>query len=428
MKSHIKDKLLFVPFVLGLVVLSFLTGAAVYHFKIFPYAPLRDAFVAALAFREKYGIVLSAFVDSEKFEMYEDLWFKVEDNRDGLILNRLGPNRRDVTFFSTYEPSAYLIDISGNILHRWHKPFSEVWPNPTHLVEAGSEDTIYWHKAVPFPNGDIIAIYQGINQLPYGAGLAKLDEDSNLIWKLDISAHHDLDIAEDGTIYALMHEFKRLKNPVIEDQIAIISPDGKLLRKISLLDVVLNSDYRWLLGEIRGDVLHANDIDILDAEMAESFPAFRPGDLLVSFRDINTLMVLDHETFSPLWAVSGMTNRQHDPDFLPDGTILVFDNRGSRSSAGGRSRILQIDAETKEVVSRYAGDDDRPFNNRIRGSQQALPGGGILITESDTGSIFEITPKGKIVWEYRSPFREGESRGILCGAERFGQDFFTFLK
>jgi outer membrane protein assembly factor BamB len=97
-----------------------------------------------------------------------------------------------------------------------------------------------------------------------------------------------------------------------------------------------------------------------------------------------------------LW-VWGPTNlhRQHHPTLLADGTIIVFDN------GRHRSQIVELDPLNLEVVWRYA--PEKGFLSRYRGSVQRLANGNTLITESDRGYAFEITPEQEIVWRFANP-------------------------
>jgi len=53
------------------------------------------------------------------------------------------------------------------------------------------------------------------------------------------------------------------------------------------------------------------------------------------------------------WWRTGPFLRQHDPDFLPNGHILVFDNRlGGRDHRFGESRIVEIDPKNPESITR----------------------------------------------------------------------------
>jgi hypothetical protein len=54
-----------------------------------------------------------------------------------------------------------------------------------------------------------------------------------------------------------------------------------------------------------------------------------------------------------------------------------------------------------------------------------------LITESDQGHIFKVTPKKNIVWEYYNPYRTGEQNQLIAtvmGAMRIEQQPLTFLE
>ena len=57
----------------------------------------------------------------------------------------------------------------------------------------------------------------------------------------------------------------------------------------------------------------------------------------------------------------------------------------------------------------------------LRSVQSRLTNGNTLITESDGGRLFEVTPEGEIVWEFINPVRGGENDEfipILSSGER----------
>ena len=72
------------------------------------------------------------------------------------------------------------------------------------------------------------------------------------------------------------------------------------------------------------------------------------------------------------------------------------------------SRVLEINPETKKVVWSYSalnsGEPTWDFYTSFMGSAQRLPNGNTLIDEAMNGRFFQVTPKGKIVWEYVSPY------------------------
>ena len=82
-------------------------------------------------------------------------------------------------------------------------------------------------------------------------------------------------------------------------------------------------------------------------------------------------------------------------------TCLVFDNLGYK----GKSRVIELDPLTQEIVWSYSGSHERPLYSNFLGSCQRLPNGNTLITESTRGRAIEVTADGEAVWEYFNPER-----------------------
>jgi hypothetical protein len=149
---------------------------------------------------------------------------------------------------------------------------------------------------------------------------------------------------------------------------------------------------------------------------------------MVSMVGPSAVFVLDHKTFKPKWGIWGHTTNQHDPDFLKNGQIRIFDNNGNRNEAEGKTKIVDIDPATLKTGWTYKGTREEPFYSINRGSQQTLPNGNVLITESTGGRIFEITPEGEIVWEFVSRALEGNSIGLVNWAKRYNRENLPFLE
>ena len=322
-----------------------------------------------------------------------------------------------VNFYSSrIRTSARLIDNDGRELHVWSHPGDDGWEHAELL-----------------PGGELIVV---VNQ----QAIFKLDRNSELEWRVEIAAHHDLAVHPSGEIYALTNE-ERLRPeihpdvPVIEDFIQILTPDGRPTERISLLDAMRSSDFAFLLaspqhlpsdrraGERpRLDMLHTNHIEIFDGSLADRSPIYAAGNVLVSMRTINTIAIVDPRTREVLWAW-GPTNlhRQHHPTLLDNGNILLFDN-GRR-----RSQIVELDPLSYEVVWRYAPKGG--FLSRFRGSAQRLPNGNTLITESDRGYVFEVSPDHEVVWRFANPDVQPDGLRIaIWRMTRFDPDDLPFLQ
>ncbi len=87
------------------------------------------------------------------------------------------------------------------------------------------------------------------------------------------------------------------------------------------------------------DPFHTNDID---EYRGAANGLFEPGDLALSFRSLNLLLVLRPATRRVVWYAYGLTSRQHDPDFVSADAIVVYDNNFHNPN----SRIVRIDASS----------------------------------------------------------------------------------
>ena len=373
-----------------------------------------------------------------------DLWHPAR-RPDGSVTAHDPTQAQDgVTLYTSgHEAAAYLIDMDGEVLHEWRRPYSTVW-NESAAVRRPQPDThVYFRKAMVYPNGDLLVVYEGVGDTPYGYGLVKLDRNSAVLWSYLAHTHHDLDIGPDGRIYVLTHEFVdeplegfgRLASPRLDDFLVILSPDGEELSKISLIHAVAASEYRHLLYGVAAyalaDPLHTNTVDLITEEAGANFAFGKAGQILLSFRELGAIGVLDPQTARLRWATRGSWLGQHDPDILPNGNILLFDNYGYFEKPVGRSRVIEFDPQTMEIVWQYAGTVDGPFESLIRASQQRLANGNTLVTESSGGRILEVTPAGEVVWEFVNPVRGGQESDrlpIICWAQRFDpNDFDTAL-
>ena len=310
---------------------------------------------------------------------------------------------------SAHAAQAQLLDMRGFARHRWGIDLRKVWPD---LKLDGDKVSYgqYWRRAELLPDGDLLAIWEYI-------GLVRVDKRSGLKWAVANGAHHDLAVASDGTIFVLTREAHVLPaiNPrenVFEDFVAVLAPDGRPIKRISLLAAFAGSDYAAVLASMgnAGDILHANAVSILDGRLADRSPAFRAGNLLVSLRSLNVVAVLDPQSEKIVWALSGAWRAQHSPRILENGRMLLFDNFASMQA--GASRVLELDPFTQVIAWRYGEREGESLFTESNGQVERLGNGDTLIVESDAGRAIEVTPGGQTVWEYVNPFRVGERQEL----------------
>jgi len=319
---------------------------------------------------------------------------------------------------SAHAPTAFLMDMNGNVLHKWAYSFHMLWPD----VDPGEENVYYWRRVHLFENGDMLAIIE-----PYG--IFKVDKDSNLIWENQCGAHHDLYVAPNGHIFVLTRRKIRIdlgdgERPVLEDFVTELDADGNEIRSVSILDGLRNTPYASLLKDVPDDwdILHTNALKPIQAGVDTKVPAFKPGSVLLSIRELGTIAVLDLESGNIEWAIKGQWFQQHESTLLDSGNLMLFDNKGNR----GRSKVIEFDPVTQEIVWSYGTRDDQPLYSEYCGIAQRLPNGNTLINEALPGRVIEVSPDDEIVWEYINPNRvEGNEDTIatLMDFHRLPQAF-----
>jgi len=307
---------------------------------------------------------------------------------------------------------ALLYTPDGKELHYWPVDYDSLDP------DGPDPENVMLHGIAVFRDGTIIVSFDE------GRALAKIDACGNVIWKNRGWYHHAVSKSYDGTVWAL----RWISDSDTLDQVD--AGTGKLIQRISLMKDVILPHRRQGLFLIKFpenedglvtpvDPFHTNDVEVLPPELASAFPAFEAGDLLISVREVDLVAVVSAADHDLKWWSTGPWYRQHDPDFLPDGTISVFDNNMSF----GTSRILAVNPQTGEQKTLFEGSASLPFYSWRRGQQEQLENGNLLITESEQGHVFEVDRNGELVWEYNNIYDESRN-GIVTRAMVLPEDFF----
>ncbi len=203
---------------------------------------------------------------------------------------------------------------------------------------------------------------------------------------------------------------------------------GEIVRSINLMDMLAASDAEDMKKAIYdcADPLHLNDIQIVRTqEHADYFPDGKIGDILVSMRKVNSLMLLDRDTGEIKWSVTNLTKRQHSPRITDRGTLIVFDNFGSDRD-NGRSQVTEIDIAKRVVVGSWdaTGDDTFesyrggkliPLNNEdtLVLSQEGYKGeASVFMLHCLTGSITSDCEK-KPVFDGTAPYFAYDNAVVL---------------
>lgn len=325
---------------------------------------------------------------------------KAPENR-GVVVHHPDSVYSGYTLYqSSHAPTARLIDMEGDLVHQWKVSYREAFGDsrpklrPNLPIEAGD----WWFDAFHlYPDGDLLAVFPLV-------GMVKLDENSNVQWSRLNHAHHEIATDGAGRIYVLEKEavtdvnYWHGKWYEISDRLTVYTPDGsQKIASYSMYDALKNSKYRGLLtsGDWKEhDLLHANNFAFIPSNhyLKEKHGA----DLLVSLRRISSIVGLDTDTKSVVWATTGKTVDQHDPKVWPDGSIALFDNGTIRK----QSRIVTLNPRTRQLRTLWTRDD---FYTECCGIATRLPNGNLLVSETETGTVYEITPGGSVAWKFVNP-------------------------
>ena len=282
-----------------------------------------------------------------------------------------------LSFFKRTIP--ILIDMNGEIVHSW----------PQARVRA---------RLRLLPNGNLLAI--GL-----GKGVIEYDWDGRLVWEFKIDdgyAHHDVIRLENGNTMLIA-----AKKGDPTDDLLEVTPDGRVVWEWRSAEFLL--EYFGDQPENARDITHVNSLQVLPANpwFDAGDERFRPGNVLVSARNLDTAFLIDRETREVVWSYATKLDRQHEAmmigkDLPGHGNILIFNNGLKGRYYDRQSAILELQPLESEIVWEYRSTE---FYSPFEGVQQILPNGNLLVGSSLGPRNFEITRDGEIVWQWTPPFR-----------------------
>lgn len=421
-KSDQKGSLLpRLAFVFALIFFSVLYGMVAGANRLFPYDMLINA-----------GAGLKSLLpDYKPFH-----WYYIESEQtDPVPVADAGAMAAGLTKLVSVEGDNTLgvkvIDAQGEVHQNWNIEWSDVWPYPPDYLEwqevPKDRPGTHIHGAEILANGDLVFNFEHL-------GLVRMNACGGVEWQLPFRTHHSVFVAEDQTLWVsaqINHLEYDEQLPLylpnyIEPVILQVSPEGEILQQKSVFDLLIDNDLEGALYSqasdnwkpvSRGDTLHLNDVEVFPESMEPGF--FKPGDIMISLRNINTVLVFDLN-WKLKYQLANAFVRQHDPDFISGDEISIFDNHNTAPEdpeVPVHSRILINKAPGVGVEVAFEGNEETPFFTNIMGKHQWLENGNLLISESRFGRALEVDPTGKTIWEFYNIVEPGWL-GIIEEVER----------
>lgn len=316
----------------------------------------------------------------------------------------------------------YLINLRGEVVHTWSVPFS---PMVGRLL----------------PNGNIVVLGRNDRALPGRPGvkpyeiggaagwLVELTWEGKLVFKhVDLAMHHDFAKLPNGHYIYLAWErvppalHRRVQGGIKGSEFK----DGTMFNDCLVeVDATGHTVWEWhanahldpardVISPIlkREEWLHSNSVALTAS-----------GNILVSNRHTDSFFVVERATgrVALRWGnaayydaatrmpqlrqgattLGGPHDAQEIAAGLPGaGHLLCYDN----GIYTGSSRVVEVDPRTRALVREIMvpGLGRKHFSNFVGGAQR-LQGGNTLVCDGANGRFFQITPAGRIVWEYVNP-------------------------
>ena len=433
-------------FVVGIAIAAFLYGAASVQLKIFPYELMRNAKLSAEAWasieRDKRSFP-QAF---EAFDPAAPAAPQASAVADGAGEERIlvtgGPYQM-LSRCPSWGCMAWITDRSGKVLHTWEVDLDKLWGDLKGFSGDVTRLSLYPVGMALGDDGSLVITFQGRDTYPIQIGIAKIDRKGAIVWKRFDHSSHWIAVDDGGRIYTPYTTYrhdKHLGGTAVEnfcqtgeanvDAIRVLSPDGRPLREIALVDNFIKAGYRGVFYGLRDgcDPVHLNSIDIVTPALAKHIAGAAPGDLVISLREASLVALIDGESGAVKRALSDRTAAQHGLRFLPDGTLLAFDNLGGERRLGG-SRVVRLDLVKGTSQTVFPRGDDKQFVPFFSGTagfiDVSADGKRALVAVTHQGRVLELdVASGKPLWAYDNthdiaPFLEANRLRSTTSRARF---------
>ena len=283
-----------------------------------------------------------------------------------------------------------IIDMNGRIVHAWPevraKSRARLLPDGS-LLTLGLDKTVSrWSWA-----GERIGHWELPGRIP----------------------HHDLIRTSSGNLLVITRTKGEPTDDLLEldDSGAVVwewSSEEHLAPFLDRLSVSEGSDMTFANETQELDLTHVNSVQELpeNRHFDAGDDRFRPGNLLISARNLDSIFVIDRQTGEVTWDYTEGLDYQHEalmvePGQPGAGNILVFNNGYHNRYRYRSSEVFEIDPITAQRTWEYSSPT---FYSSTGGLEQPLPNGNVLISSSLGGRVFEVTRDGDLVWQWTPIF------------------------
>ena len=263
--------------------------------------------------------------------------------KTGLVTNNAPLVNPGEVIYSGQDGNVYLIGQDGSVVRRWRSPIPG--------------QTLAHPKALD--NGNILA---WLDEDGPGRAIIEIGQGGNQVWTYSpptatIEFHHDHQRLENGNTLILCADFLTVPSispdEIEDDCLLEVDPAGTVVWEWHTWehfdDFGFSPEIAAMISDHAGDWAHANSASAIPSDTSHTDPRFRPGNIIISYRFINLVVVVDRDTGDIVWKSDGLTIGQHDAHMLPDSLP------GRRQHPGLRQR------PRRSLQHRRAGALERQF-------------------------------------------------------------------
>jgi Arylsulfotransferase (ASST) len=236
----------------------------------------------------------------------------------------------------------------GNVVHTWNMPYP---PGQSgYLTERG---TLFYNGQIPNDSH--------VGRAPYMGGAAlEMDWNGRVLWEVNHPHHnHDGIRLRNGNVLLICQKplpasfVSKVRGGRARTEYDHGQMDAPYLVEMTIKGEIIWQWHSWEHLDPETEVLTAVQDERDVWTVANGVSEMPDGNLILSFRDISTVVMINRQTGAVYWKLGAPPLAgQHAAHLLANGNILLFDNGPHRlDHSFPFSRVLEIDPKTKTIVS-----------------------------------------------------------------------------
>ena len=185
------------------------------------------------------------------------------------------------------------------------------------------------------------------------------------------------------------------KNAWKENVVSVDAENGIILKTYDLFSILSEFNFfkkidmtnHYSRSDFCSDPLHLNDVRVITKQNLNflNIKDLQEGDLMISLKGINSIIIISKKTSKILWSFSNFSNDLHSPRIYQDKLILI-DNKSSFS----KSAVKIFDFNKKKLISKYEGGPNHFFYTGSAGRLQLI-NDNIYVTSAHQGELFKLS-------------------------------------